>query len=116
VSFAGFSHDRGENVEIQIRWLDDSFTSQEGSEGQLRWSTRQTLSAAVAAMVDRASRVLDEYGEEGYLEEWAANPFPRHVLEDLRKLAQRGMTLHCESERGERVKDCPCQDTENLSP
>lgn len=62
------------------------FGDPDGS-GVLWWRSYQPRLRLASAFADAAERVLDVYGEEGYLRRWMAHQFPVNELRALRRLA-----------------------------
>lgn len=80
-----FTSDGGD-VDLQILRLPDNFPPLADSEGVEIFRTSESLSSVAADIADAAQRLLDEYGEAGYLRLWGRHSFPIESLRGIRRL------------------------------
>ena len=64
--------------EVRLRLLGfrDAESPEPDDRGRLVFETAVPLRELAEAVASGAQKVLDDYGEDGYLELWAAEPFP----------------------------------------
>ena len=70
---------------LRILWLEDQFERQPEDEGELRFSTRCTITRFAGQVRDQLRRLLDELGPEKYQRDWGY-PFPLPEYERLNAL------------------------------
>lgn len=75
----------GRSVELDIRWFDDFYDHKPDDHGLTKFSASVPLLDAAQAFADAAQAVLDQYGEQGYLEKWHEYPFPLDLLRKVQK-------------------------------
>ena len=60
------------------------YSEEPDGSGALVFDTHQPLRDVALAITTGAQAVLDEYGEDGYLERWVEHPFPSAHLAAIR--------------------------------
>jgi hypothetical protein len=76
----------GERVHLVVLALPDNLPPQPDESGAEVFRTDDSLTSIANTIADGAQRVLDEWGEAGYLERWVEAPFPTAQLARVRKL------------------------------
>ena len=72
----------GPDVRIQLLWFDD-LNEAPDSEGEVLVDGRCSLYEFATAVALELRRLYRRYGEQGYLEEWAAHPFPTSEMRQI---------------------------------
>ena len=70
-------------VQIDLFEFNELWGNKPNEEGKLLFSTRCSPVVFARAVHRAATSVLEEYGENGYLEKWVEHPFPIRHLELL---------------------------------
>ena len=77
--------DRDESlVRLRILGFRDLYSQEPDESGDLVFQTEQPLGTLAQSIADGAQAVLDEYGEEEYLNKWVDHPFPTEHLAMIR--------------------------------
>lgn len=71
-------------VLIEIDWFDDWEQFRTDHQGKQVFCAEVGLDELREQLADAMQRVLDEWGEDGYLEQWAQAPFPTRAFLALR--------------------------------
>jgi hypothetical protein len=68
--------DRAGEVRLRLLAFRDAESPEPDDRGRVVFETTVPLRELSRAVTSGAQKVLDEYGEDGYLELWAEHPFP----------------------------------------
>ncbi len=80
------------NNEIELKILDPYYANRlrpSADGGQLIFQTAFTRETFGNAVLETGKKLLEEYGEAGYLEKWVEYPFPTESLSELGRLLER---------------------------
>jgi hypothetical protein len=69
-------HRAGSDVGLRVLRSPDMYSEEPDGSGALVFETHQPLRDVALAITTGAQAVLDEYGEDGYLDRWVEHPFP----------------------------------------
>ena len=75
----------GHDVCLAVLAFPDQLARQPDEQGRLLFRTTQPLPVIALVIADGAAAVLNEYGEDRYLEEWVEAPFPTAHLAVIRR-------------------------------
>ena len=73
----------GHEMRMSILWFDELWGGQPDEAGTPVFETRQTIDVLARAVHGAAAQVLEDWGQEGYLEKWIEAPFPTDALARL---------------------------------
>jgi len=71
---------RGSQMHLRICWFDELWGNQPDDAGVSVFETQGSVSELAVAICGAAERVLAQWGEDGYQEDWMAHPFPTASL------------------------------------
>jgi hypothetical protein len=76
-------------IDIQILSFPSRWNDSTDESGELMFQARCLPVIYAEAVFEAASRILEQYGEVGYLAQWVEHPFPIARLRDLEQLLRR---------------------------
>jgi hypothetical protein len=79
-------HREGDHVALVVLALPDNLPPLPDDAGKEVFRTDDSLTSIASTIADGAQRVLNEWGEAGYLKRWVEAPFPTAQLAHIRKL------------------------------
>ena len=74
-----------DRLNIRILWFGNSFSTQIDEEGKVIFEAECRLRTFAGAVLSASQKLLEEYGMEGYKEEWVNHEFPIHLQLRLKK-------------------------------
>jgi hypothetical protein len=77
------------SANLQILGMDDFWNDIPDDEGTEIFTCTEPLLAMATGIVLGIQSVLDQYGEDEYLERWVEHPFPTAILRAVKRLLDR---------------------------
>jgi hypothetical protein len=81
---------QGDLANLRILSFNDAHPREPDQAGRMVFDTTQPVLSMAEAFADAASKLLDEYGIEGYKAKWMGGEFPEETLTSIRQILAMG--------------------------